>query len=80
MKVLCVAEKPSIAKSISGILGGGHVDSRAGQHKFCRNFDFPYRLPPPLGPQNGDSAFTVTSVLGHLTSSVSEEICLSTVA
>ncbi|TXT07533.1 hypothetical protein VHUM_03253 [Vanrija humicola] len=69
MKVLCVAEKPSIAKSISGILGGGHVDSRAGQHKYCRNFDFPYRLPPPLGPQHGDSAFTVTSVLGHLTSS-----------
>ncbi|KAL1411723.1 DNA topoisomerase [Vanrija albida] len=69
MKVLCVAEKPSIAKSISEILAGGRFDSRAGQHKYCRNFDFAYRLPPPLGPQNGDCDFTVTSVLGHLTSS-----------
>lgn len=27
MKVLCVAEKPSIAKSITGILSGGHWET-----------------------------------------------------
>jgi DNA topoisomerase-3 len=70
MKVLCVAEKPSIAKSITGILSSGHSESRHGIHKYTRNFDFPYKLPPPLGPAHGDSDFTVTSVLGHLTSSV----------
>ncbi|GMK55375.1 hypothetical protein CspeluHIS016_0204310 [Cutaneotrichosporon spelunceum] len=66
MRVLCVAEKPSIAKELARILSGGHFDNRAGKNKFCRNFDFQYRLPPPLG-DNRDSEFTVTSVLGHLT-------------
>ncbi|BEJ16114.1 hypothetical protein CspHIS471_0507190 [Cutaneotrichosporon sp. HIS471] len=66
MRVLCVAEKPSIAKELARILSGGHFDNRAGKNKFCRNFDFPYRLPPPLG-DNRDCEFTVTSVLGHLT-------------
>ncbi|CAK9780934.1 unnamed protein product [Cutaneotrichosporon oleaginosum] len=66
MRVLCVAEKPSIAKELARILSRGHFDNRAGMHKYCRNFDFPYRLPPPLG-DNRDCQFTVTSVLGHLT-------------
>ncbi|BEI85325.1 hypothetical protein CcaverHIS002_0507260 [Cutaneotrichosporon cavernicola] len=66
MRVLCVAEKPSIAKELARILSGGHFDNRAGKNKFCRNFDFPYRLPPPLGDSR-DCEFTVTSVLGHLT-------------
>lgn len=70
MRVLCVAEKPSIAKEIARILSHGGYDSRAGSHKYCRNFDFPYRLGPPLGG-NGDASFTVTSVLGHLTETVS---------
>lgn len=70
MRVLCVAEKPSIAKELARILSHGHYDNRAGVHKYCRNFDFPYRLPPPLG-DNRDCQFTVTSVLGHLTETVS---------
>lgn len=70
MRVLCVAEKPSIAKELARILSLGHYDNRPGTHKYCRNFDFPYRLPPPLG-DNRDCAFTVTSVLGHLTETVS---------
>lgn len=70
MRVLCVAEKPSIAKEIARILSHGSYDSRNGRHKYCKNFDFAYRLPPPLG-DNGDCAFTVTSVLGHLTECVS---------
>lgn len=71
MKVLCVAEKPSIAKSITQILSGGDSTSRDGFHKYTRNFDFSYNLPPPLGPPRGGADFTVTSVLGHLTGSVS---------
>jgi len=72
MKVLCVAEKPSIARSITEILSGGHWETRDGIHKYTKNYCFPYKLPPPLGPPHGDSDFTVTSVLGHLTGSVSE--------
>ncbi|KAJ9127198.1 hypothetical protein QFC24_001436, partial [Naganishia onofrii] len=69
MKVLCVAEKPSIAKSISSILSSGGATSRVSPHRYIRNYDFPYNLPAPLGPNHGDADFTVTSVLGHLTSS-----------
>ncbi|KAI6113286.1 DNA topoisomerase [Pisolithus croceorrhizus] len=39
MRVLCVAEKPSIAKSISQILSSGR---RQTQSKFIKNFDFNY--------------------------------------
>ncbi|KAF8843023.1 prokaryotic type I DNA topoisomerase [Paxillus ammoniavirescens] len=58
MRVLCVAEKPSIARSISQILSGGRVETRATQNRFIRNFDFDY-------PQT-NSRVTVTSVSGHL--------------
>ncbi|KAN0091264.1 DNA topoisomerase, type IA, core domain containing protein [Tylopilus felleus] len=58
MRVLCVAEKPSIARSISQILSGGRVETRATQSRFIKNFDFDY-------PQT-NSHFTVTSVSGHL--------------
>lgn len=64
-RVLCVAEKPSVAKAIANILGSGrHVTSRAGVDKYCRNFDFLYRL-----PTHGDVNMTMTSVRGHLTDS-----------
>ncbi|GHJ87179.1 hypothetical protein NliqN6_3581 [Naganishia liquefaciens] len=68
MKVLCVAEKPSIAKSITSILSAGASTNRASSHRYIRNYDFAYNLPAPHGPARGDSQFTVTSVLGHLTS------------
>ncbi|ODO09647.1 hypothetical protein I350_01860 [Cryptococcus amylolentus CBS 6273] len=68
MRVLCVAEKPSIAKSITQILSNGHWNTRNSGHDYIRNYDFPYRLPPPLG-QGRDVDMTVTAVLGHLTSS-----------
>ncbi|KAH7888880.1 DNA topoisomerase [Phlebopus sp. FC_14] len=58
MRVLCVAEKPSIARSISQILSGGRCENRATQNKYIKNFDFDY-------PQT-NSHFTVTSVSGHL--------------
>ncbi|KAJ3744546.1 DNA topoisomerase [Lentinula raphanica] len=58
-KVLCVAEKPSISKSISQILSGGHYKTRNTASKFVKNYDFDY-------PQTG-SRFTVTCVSEHLT-------------
>ncbi|KAJ3761972.1 DNA topoisomerase [Lentinula raphanica] len=58
-KVLCVAEKPSISKSISQILSGGQYNTRNTASKFIKNYDFDY-------PQTR-SRFTVTCVSGHLT-------------
>ncbi|KAI5123889.1 hypothetical protein M0805_005705 [Coniferiporia weirii] len=58
MRVLCVAEKPSIARSITGILSGGQYDTRATRNKYIKNFDFAY-------PQTR-ATFTVTAVSGHL--------------
>ncbi|KAJ7772745.1 DNA topoisomerase [Mycena maculata] len=60
MRVLCVAEKPSISKSISQILSGGQLTNRATGNKYIRNYDFDY-------PQT-NAQFTVTCVSGHLTS------------
>ncbi|WVF69806.1 hypothetical protein IAT40_004585 [Kwoniella sp. CBS 6097] len=67
MKVLCVAEKPSIAKNITEILSGGRWQTRDSRNRYIRNYDFDYNLPAPLGNGRGVE-FTVTAVLGHLTS------------
>jgi hypothetical protein len=40
-------------------------------HQYIRNYDFDYDLPPPLGLARGGADFTMTAVLGHLTSTVS---------
>ncbi|TKY85865.1 hypothetical protein EX895_005406 [Sporisorium graminicola] len=64
MKILCVAEKPSIAKSIANILARGHPSNRPGKDKFCRNYDFQYKMPGVQGIVD----MTMTSVRGHLTS------------
>ncbi|KAK9894947.1 prokaryotic type I DNA topoisomerase, partial [Cystobasidium minutum MCA 4210] len=65
MRVLCVAEKPSVAKSIAGILSGGQYQSRNTSVGWIKNMDFSYQLRP--GAPYVD--FTVTAVAGHLTSS-----------
>ncbi|KAK2464337.1 hypothetical protein APHAL10511_003794 [Amanita phalloides] len=59
MRVLCVAEKPSIAKSIAQILSGGQFQTRNTGTQYIKNYDFDY-------PQTR-SSFTVTCVSGHLT-------------
>ncbi|PPQ85703.1 hypothetical protein CVT26_005857, partial [Gymnopilus dilepis] len=59
MRVLCVAEKPSISKSITSILSGGQFTTHNTQNKYIKNYEFDY-------PQTR-STFTVTAVLGHLT-------------
>ena len=68
MRILNVAEKPSIAKTISQILSarGGGYSSRAGRSQYNRLFDFrcDVRLDPASPPQPCD--MTMTSVRGHL--------------
>ena len=63
MKILNVAEKPSMAKSITQALTGNAFNRRNGSSKFCHNFDFSYaRICDGKRPVN----MTMTSVLGHL--------------
>ncbi|KZT63870.1 prokaryotic type I DNA topoisomerase [Daedalea quercina L-15889] len=57
-RVLCVAEKPSIAKSITQILSGGRFTTRQSGNTYIRNYDFDY-------PQV-NATFTVTAVAGHM--------------
>ena len=62
MKILCVAEKPSIAKEISKILSGGNFSVRNSRNKYIKNYDFKYNF-----RQFGFCDVTMTSVVGHLT-------------
>lgn len=63
MRVVCVAEKNSIAKAVSAILGGGRSTSRSSEYKYVRNYDFTFNG-FPFAPQGCD--VTMTSVAGHL--------------
>ncbi|EIM82961.1 prokaryotic type I DNA topoisomerase [Stereum hirsutum FP-91666 SS1] len=58
MRVLCVAEKPSISKSITQILSGGQFTTRNTATNYVKNYDFTYNYT--------HSTFTVTCVAGHL--------------
>ncbi|KAI0775801.1 DNA topoisomerase [Trametes elegans] len=58
MRVLCVAEKPSISKSVTQILSGGQYTTRNSRNQYIKNYDFNY-------PQT-NSFFTVTAVTGHV--------------
>lgn len=62
MRVLCVAEKPSIARAIAQALGGGAVDSHVSSCKYIRNYRLTYQF-----AMWGPCEVTVTAVLGHLT-------------
>lgn len=62
MKILCVAEKPSIAKEVANILSGGQVRVRNSANKYVKNYDFTFDF-----PQTGRCDVTMTSVLGHIT-------------
>lgn len=76
MRILCVAEKPSIANSITGILScGGHVNRENGRDKYCKNNHFQYKLPPNHTVKINERPIpagmidvTVTSVRGHVMS------------
>jgi len=55
-----VAEKPSTAKALVSFLSNNTARTREGKCKYCKNFDFQYKF------RGRDCAFTMTSVLGHL--------------
>jgi DNA topoisomerase III len=62
-KILCVAEKPAIAKSVAQHLAGGRITThpiRGNQYVKNYEFDFNFRT-------WGNCSVTMTSVLGHLT-------------
>ncbi|GAP87752.1 putative DNA topoisomerase [Rosellinia necatrix] len=63
MRVLCVAEKPSIAKAVAGHLSGGDVQILPTPEKYIKNYVFNYDFGHPWGK----SQVTMTSVLGHIT-------------
>ena len=62
MKILCVAEKPSIAKAVSQILSGGRLDTTGTNTTFIKNYKFSSRF-----PDWGECDVVFTSVAGHLT-------------
>jgi len=78
-KVLCVAEKPAIAKAVAQHLGGGQVNTvwfptpiplqtdelqrGVRGNQYVKNYEFDFNF-----RQWGQCSVTMTSVLGHLTS------------
>ncbi|KAL8824412.1 MAG: hypothetical protein Q9191_005071 [Dirinaria sp. TL-2023a] len=63
-KILCVAEKPSIAKSVAQHLAGGNFNVRnVTGNNYVKNYEFDFSFGPPWG----NCSVVVTSVLGHLT-------------
>ncbi|KAG5919766.1 hypothetical protein E4U42_006424 [Claviceps africana] len=63
MKVLCVAEKPSISKAVAGHLSGGNLQTHNTRNKYIKNYSFDFDFGPSLGP----CSVTMTCVTGHLT-------------
>ncbi|SCV04784.1 LAMI_0H19086g1_1 [Lachancea mirantina] len=61
MRVVCVAEKNSIAKAVAGILGGGRLARRDSSSKYIKNYDFTFEF-----PFAGQCDVTMTAVAGHL--------------
>jgi DNA topoisomerase III len=54
-RILCVAEKPSISKSISNLLSS-QINVNSTGNKFIKNYEF----------QRGNDQVTMTALLGHL--------------
>ncbi|KAF3085648.1 DNA topoisomerase [Orbilia oligospora] len=60
VKVLCVAEKSSVAKAVAGHLSGGRFQTRQTGNKYIRNYDFDYKF-----NQWSHCEVTMTAVQGH---------------
>ncbi|PWY91055.1 DNA topoisomerase III [Aspergillus heteromorphus CBS 117.55] len=64
-RVLCVAEKPAIAKAVAQHLSGGSFRTIAIQgNQYVKNYVFEFNFGAPWGY----CSVTMTSVIGHLTS------------
>lgn len=62
-QILCVAEKPAIAKAVAQHLAGGQVQTHAIRgNQYVKNYKFTFNF-----PAWGNCDVTMTSVLGHLT-------------
>ncbi|KAH8664969.1 DNA topoisomerase-like protein III [Tricladium varicosporioides] len=61
--ILCVAEKPSIAKAVAGHLSGGQFNTVNTGDTYTKNYTFSF----DFGGRWGNCNVTMTSVLGHLT-------------
>ncbi|EXJ71281.1 DNA topoisomerase III [Cladophialophora psammophila CBS 110553] len=62
-KILCVAEKPAIAKAVAQHLAGGRVTTRpVNGNQYVKNYEFDFHF-----QQWGNCSVIMTSVLGHLT-------------
>ncbi|RYH14326.1 type IA DNA topoisomerase [archaeon] len=61
VKVLCVAEKPSVAKELARVLGGGGESRRDGCSKYNAVFEIPNG-----SFRNQPAHLVITSVSGHL--------------
>ncbi|EWC44053.1 hypothetical protein DRE_01405 [Drechslerella stenobrocha 248] len=59
-KVLCVAEKSSVAKAVAGHLSGGRFSTRNTSNKYIKNYDFDYKF-----SQWDSCRVTMTAVQGH---------------
>lgn len=62
-KILCVAEKPSIAKAVAGHLSGGQYQTANTGSTYIKNYSFTFDFGPPWGNCNA----VMTCVSGHLT-------------
>ncbi|TVY47592.1 DNA topoisomerase, partial [Lachnellula occidentalis] len=62
-KILCVAEKPSIAKAVANHLSGGQVQIRNSGNQYIKNYCFDFNF----GGRWGNCNVVMTSVVGHLT-------------
>ncbi|KAL5599520.1 hypothetical protein FOVSG1_007332 [Fusarium oxysporum f. sp. vasinfectum] len=63
MRVLCVAEKPSISKAVATHLSGGRIETNNTRNKYIKNYSFDF----DFGRQLGNCSVTMTCVTGHLT-------------
>ncbi|KAF2237177.1 DNA topoisomerase [Viridothelium virens] len=61
-RILCVAEKPSIAKAVANHLGGSVPARNVPGLAWLKNYEFEYSFDPPWGRCN----VVMTSVAGHL--------------
>jgi 5S rRNA maturation endonuclease (ribonuclease M5) len=62
-KILCVAEKPAIAKAVAQHLSGGRFNTESIRgNRYVKNYEFDFNF-----RQWGNCSVVMTSVLGHLT-------------
>nr|KAJ3421421.1 DNA topoisomerase 3-alpha [Polyrhizophydium stewartii] len=60
MRVLCVAEKPSISKAVTEILSGGRFETSPTPNKYIKNYEFDQTY------QGRPCTMVMTALLGHL--------------